>query len=270
MPGQNVYELNYEFLYELDIDLFLAVDIPRTGFDDMIERLEPESPVAVLNFHEAHNFRENFEKLGVLLGKEDEAAEYLQWFDGILGQISTTTKTLSDEEKPDMFMKTGWGAVEDIQTFTDAMSGIPSRNEITGCINIAAEFPSTGGWVQSVDQEWLADRNPDVFVIMDYIIGAYGTDVDDNSVIRNHRDQVMKLPGFSGSNAVKSGRVYMIPSEFYGSPQFIIGYAYLAKWFHPALFTELNPQVLHQEYLDRFMRIDFDLSNHGVFVYPEQ
>lgn len=80
----------------------------------------------------------------------------------------------------------------------------------------------------------------------------------------------MALPAFSGSNAVKTGRVYVLPSDFYGAPRFIIQYAYLAKWFHPDMFSDLDPRALHQEYLTRFMRIDLDLSEHGVFVYPEE
>ena len=48
-----------------------------------------------------------------------------------------------------------------------------------------------------------------------------------------------------------------------------LGYAYLAKWLHPDLFKDFDPQAIHQEYLTRFMGIDYDLDEHGVFVYPE-
>jgi len=32
-----------------------------------------------------------------------------------------------------------------------------------------------------------------------------------------------------------------------------IGIGYLAKWFYPELFTELDSKVVHQEYLTRFL-----------------
>jgi iron complex transport system substrate-binding protein len=38
--------------------------------------------------------------------------------------------------------------------------------------------------------------------------------------------------------------------------------------FHPDLFEDLNPEAVHQEYLDRFQRIDYDLNEHGIFLYP--
>ena len=56
--------------------------------------------------------------------------------------------------------------------------------------------------------------------------------------------------------------------SFYDGPGWLMGIAYCAKWFHPDLFEDFDPQAIHQEYLDRFQRLDFDVSEHGVFVYP--
>jgi iron complex transport system substrate-binding protein len=183
-------------------------------------------------------------------------------------------KTISDrtkiaKEKPKVFFKTGWGKVDDIQTFTDELAGIADRDKITGCINIAMKLPSRGGWVPAVDTEWLVTQKTDVLIIMDYITGGLGLGVDDNTIARKHRQRVMDLPAFSGSKAVKNEKVYVMPVEFYATPQFVVGYAYLAKWFHPELFSDLNPKAIHQEYLTRFMRLNYDLSRRGVFVYPD-
>ncbi len=48
----------------------------------------------------------------------------------------------------------------------------------------------------------------------------------------------------------------------------LIGTAYMAKWFHPELFEDLDPEAIHQEYLTEFQGLDYDLNEHGVFVYP--
>jgi iron complex transport system substrate-binding protein len=53
------------------------------------------------------------------------------------------------------------------------------------------------------------------------------------------------------------------------TPRFEVTLAYMAKWLHPELFSDLDPQAIHQEYLTDFLGIDYDLSEHGVFVYPE-
>jgi iron complex transport system substrate-binding protein len=60
----------------------------------------------------------------------------------------------------------------------------------------------------------------------------------------------------------------MLSDSNAGKPTFFIGVAYLAKFFYPDLFTDLDPQAIHQEYLTRFQRLDYDLDKHGVFVYP--
>jgi iron complex transport system substrate-binding protein len=30
----------------------------------------------------------------------------------------------------------------------------------------------------------------------------------------------------------------------------------------------MNPQTIHQEYVSRFLRLDYDLDEEGVFLYP--
>jgi iron complex transport system substrate-binding protein len=50
----------------------------------------------------------------------------------------------------------------------------------------------------------------------------------------------------------------------------VIGFAYIAKWLYPDLFEDLDPKALHQEYLTRFLKLDYDLDERGVFVYPEK
>jgi iron complex transport system substrate-binding protein len=46
--------------------------------------------------------------------------------------------------------------------------------------------------------------------------------------------------------------------------------AYMAKWFYPELFEDLDPQAIHQEYLTEIQGMDYDLKKRGVFVYPPQ
>jgi iron complex transport system substrate-binding protein len=74
---------------------------------------------------------------------------------------------------------------------------------------------------------------------------------------------------FVGSDAVLDDRVYLYYYELINTPRFVVGAAYWAKWFHPELFSELDPQDIHQEYLTDFLGIDYDLDEQGVFVYPE-
>jgi iron complex transport system substrate-binding protein len=43
----------------------------------------------------------------------------------------------------------------------------------------------------------------------------------------------------------------------------------MGKWLHPQLFADYNPREAYQEYLTRFLGLDLDVVDKGVFVYPE-
>lgn len=82
----------------------------------------------------------------------------------------------------------------------------------------------------------------------------------------------MSRPELGGVEAVKTEKVYIRYAHLHGSLHQPVGYVYMAKWFHPHLFEDLDPQAIHQELIDRFCPgLDFDVYKHGVFVYhPEE
>ena len=265
------YEIYYEEVFELDPDIFLTAAIPYPGLEDVVATLEPEIPVVALNFFESHTLVENTRKLRYVLNTEEEGEEFIAFYEGVINDITEETAGLSEENKQKVFYKfPGWTS-EQLTTFTDHDPGTRYRFEIAGGINIAADLP--GEWIPEVDQEWLIEQNPDIVVasIQPFLDpGSFGYEVDDNSVAIATRDEIMAMDVFADSNAVSEGRVYLHYVDLMITPRFVVGIAYWAKWSHPELFSDLDPQEIHQEYLTDFMRIDYDLSEHGVFVYPEE
>jgi len=91
--------------------------------------------------------------------------------------------------------------------------------------------------------------------------------VDDPSQIAAERENVLNRPELADVKAVKEGKVYMMDYKLFSySQSMIVGAMYLAKWIYPDL--DLNPEAIHQEYLNRFQHLDYDLNEHGVFAYP--
>lgn len=266
-PMGSPYEPNMELLYELNPDLFILEVIPMPGLEDLIKTLSGTISVVAIKTYNPDEIANSLNLLGSLLGKEKEAAEYVAWYNNLEKSISDKTKNLKEEEKIRLFYKAGYGNVEDLMTFSNALSYIPARNRITGCINIAADLPSQGGWVPSLDSEWLVSQDFDVLLIGDPLQGVYGSSLSDFSALKKYREDVMALSVFKETSAVKNDRVYMIGDGFFGTPRFIIGFAFMAKWFHPELFTDFDPAQLNQEYFTRFLRTDMDVINNGVFVY---
>ncbi len=264
------YTPNLEALLDLNPDLLILEVIPMPGIEELLADLEGIIPVVTVKTYDPGEMFHSFEILGQLLGKEKEAEDFSFWVKSVQSAILEKTGALKEEDKTSMFYKTGYGSVEDLMTFSNDMSYVPARNRFSGAVNIAADLPSQGGWVPSIDPEWVAQQDFDVLIIGDPLIDGYGPLVDDTGRLAEYRERVMELPYFVGSAAVMNNRVYMLADEFFGTSRHIIGFSYLAKWFHPDLFAQMDPAELHQEYFDRFLKVDADVINHGQFVYPRE
>ncbi|RCV65840.1 iron complex transport system substrate-binding protein [Methanophagales archaeon] len=260
------YDIYYEEVFELDPDIFITPKLPIPGFDDLVATLEPEITVVALNFYEPATMVENIRKLRYILNTEEDGEAFIAFYEGVINGITEGTAGLSEAEKPRVFLKIAGWTPEALSTFTDT-----HQTEIAGGINIAADLPGSG-FVPEIDTEWLVEQNPDIVTAQIWEVynpGALGYEVDDNSVTEAAREEIMAMDAFAGGKAVEEGKVYLYEDELMITPRFVVGIAYMAKWFHPTLFSELDPKAIHQEYLTDFMRIDYDLSEHGVFAYPE-
>jgi iron complex transport system substrate-binding protein len=265
---QNSYDLDYEKLYEFEPDVFITADLPLEGLDEIIDRLEPDIPVVVLNLYDQGVLADGLQTLGKMFGAEQRAEDIIDWYQNIESIITDATSQLSDEEKPTVFLKMGWNAA-DIQTFTNEMSGFAKLWEQVGCLNIAADLPSQGGWVQTIDPEWLITADPEFIFVFDDNTETIGLHIDDESKAQAYLEEVMALPSFVDGTAVREGNVYMLDPAIVSSPRMILRSAYIAKAAHPDLFEAMDPQVFHQDYITRFLEMDIDLDEQGLFVYPE-
>ena len=256
--------LNYEAILTLNPDLFLAFVRGPRYLDE--EKL-PGVTVIGLNLHHPRGFTERVRLLGYILDKEEEAEEYIKWHEGWINEIKSRTEGLSQDEKPRVFHWAFYQPGGGYQTITKRIR-IHEMSEIAGGIDIAADL--NGIW-PTVDPEWVIEQNPDIIVVQSY--SEYmrcGYDRDDPSEMAAARGDILNRPELAKVTAVKNGCVYIM--DFIdiatGGSCCLIGTAYMAKWFHPELFKDLDPKAIHQEYLTRFQGFDYDLDKHGVFVYP--
>ena len=266
------YTLDYEMVYKLDPDIFIiyAPSAKYSGdFEDMVDKLEPQTKVLGLSFMMPGTMVENVRKLGYILDKREEAEEFIAWYEGHMDTIEERVSDIPEEDKPRVIYELYPGY--DYKVITKPQS----RHEhmvIAGGINIAADL-SAGSWgpgYADVDPEWVIVENPDIILkTTTSTRTSSGYDVDDQAEMRALRDSIMNRPELANVEAVKNGQVYVFTTDITATIYFVcIGY--FAKWFHPELFSDFDPQAVHQEYIDRFCPgVDYDLSEHGVFVYPE-
>jgi len=146
-------------------------------------------------------------------------------------------------------------------------SGYDEKIELAGGRNI---FADTTVEYPTVDPEAVISRNPDVIVKIvgagELVFGGYGG--ENSSSFEAVGRAIESRPVWDRIDAVRDGRVHIIHSDAIGGPEYFIGVAYMATWFYPDLFPDLDPRAVHQRYLSEFQRLDYDLDEHGTFVYP--
>jgi iron complex transport system substrate-binding protein len=134
---------------------------------------------------------------------------------------------------------------------------------------VGPDDPKYRGMI-NVEPELIVKENPQYILEAVASWGDGGYETDDITKMIASKEQVLNRTELANVDAVKNDRVYCL--DYFvlsGAGNNIIGAAYMAKLFYPDLFKDIDPEAIHQEYIDKFCRIDFDVKNHGAFVYPK-
>ena len=260
--------LDFEAILALEPDIFITVkEAHDMQVEEQEEKIGPYVTIVRLDLNAPKTILEEMKKLGYILDKRNEAEEFVEFYkEYIEDEIKTRTEGLSEDDKPRVFIEYAeYGGYMTVRegVYSDQMvniaGGINIATDITG--DIYPDYPI-------VDPEWIIAQNPDIILkfASEYTPVGYWT--DDITGVKALREEVMNRPGWDCISAVKNGDVYLVSFDIECGVQHFIAIPYYGKWFHRDLFEDLNPEAIHQEYLDRFQRIDYDLDEHGVFVYP--
>ena len=256
------YSPDLEVVASLNPELVLAWTTKTERIAALVEIVPDDCSVVSLMFYRPEDMVEETEKLAYILGKRDEAKYYIDDFHNeYVDLIKARTEGLSDEGRPNVYIEGDRGDKYNTWAAGSAANGFI---EIAGGRNIFADTPGAGSI--TVDPEEVVEKNPDI--IIRYIDAAdAGYEVDDPSKMEALRETVMNRPELANVNAVNNGAVYVMDKDPIYGPDYPIAIAYWAKWSHPDLFEDLDPQAIHQQYID-IQGLDYDLNEHGVFVYP--
>ncbi|MBI9108520.1 MAG: ABC transporter substrate-binding protein [Spirochaetales bacterium] len=254
--------VDYEKIISLDPDL-LCMD---PDFYHRYEALASEVTIIQLSFEST----KAVSILGAILDREDEATEFIEWIESYTNVVDERIQTLSKEELKDVFFYYGgeYGMSPPPPYGTFGSDNF-LKNELirkAGGRSLSRDIP--GNWV-AVDPEWVIEQNPKMIIRECYIVSQtpeMGYGVNDLSGAKTLMDNISEQPAFESSDAVKTGNVHMIYGDLVTDSWFV-SLIYLAKWFHPDLFNDLDPEKMHQEYITRFQRLDFDVSKQGIFSY---
>ena len=248
---------NIELLLKQEPDVVIA----RTGTlfkQELREKLEAAHiPVIQFRSLELDTVLAMIEQMELMLGKKDEARELAGFVENYTNLVEERVGGLRPEEKPLVLFQ----SMGHIYWSNNSETAGHRRIIFSGGTNIAAEEPVK---IPHLSAEWVLEKNPDI-TVYSYLKAKESTEVpllDDMIAIR---DALLAKTGFKEIKAVKEGKVYIIDSRLITGPRSIIGLLYYAKWFHPDLFQDIDPEAIHKEMLQRFFRLELK----GVWGYPD-
>ncbi len=226
-------------------------------------------PLVYVDFREKpmENTEPSMRIMGTLMGKEKVAEDFIAFRADAIRQVTDVLER-NKPAKPVVFVERAGGYSDDCcMSFGNENFG--KMVELAGGTNMAREIiPGTFG---TVNPEQIIASNPDQVIITGgmwegYVPGGnwvgvgYGADT-----VEAHRklESLTKRPAFTGIKAVKDGNVHAIWHQFYNNPYQFVAIQQIAKWLHPDLFADLDPEATFKELHARFLPLDY---KPGYFV----
>jgi len=244
--------------------VFLYATISQSSCDEIEETLLSIDPT--IRFFRFDSYRpavyaDEARKMGALLGTEEETERFLAFHGSVMNTVAGRIASIPADDRVPVYLES-WNDYKS----AGKGSGYDEKIELAGGRNI---FADTTVEYPVVDPEAVISRNPDVIVKIvgagELVFGGYGG--DDPAPFEEVCRTIESRPVWDRIGAVRDGRVHVIHSDVIGGPEYFIGVAYMAKWFYPDLFPDLDPRAIHRQYLEEFQRLDYDLDKHGTFVY---
>ncbi|WP_205648591.1 ABC transporter substrate-binding protein [Acuticoccus kandeliae] len=236
----------------------------------LIEKLAAVGiPLVYIDFRDAPiaNTTQSLEILGTLLDKEARAKELIDFRDSEIAKVTDRLRE-ANPEKPLVFLERAAGYSEECcMSFGNENFGL--MVEMAGGINMAKDIiPGTFG---TVNPEQIIASDPDAVIVTGaewdaYVPGGAWVGLGPNSDPEKAHEKLanlMKRPAFTGVKAAETNNVHGVWHQFYNSPYQFIVIQQMAKWLHPDLFADLDPEATFKELHARFLPVDYD---EGYFV----
>ncbi|WP_189519933.1 ABC transporter substrate-binding protein [Kushneria pakistanensis] len=199
--------------------------------------------------------------MGRLLDKEDKAERFIDFSNQQMARVTDVIEK-ARPERPRVFIDRAGGYSDDCcMSFGPHNFGDYVR--IAGGQNIADDIiPTTFG---TLNPEQIIASNPEQVVVTGgdweaYVPGGAWVGVGpgaDTAQARRKLEALTHRTAMTGIDAVRQDQVHAIWHQFYNSPYYFVAIQQLAKWFHPELFEDLDPDATMRELHERFLPLTY-------------
>jgi iron complex transport system substrate-binding protein len=235
-----------------------------------IEKLDALGiPVVYVDFRNnpMQNTEPTMRLFGQLFGKQARAEAFIDFRNQ---QIRRVTDVIEAQHpaRPNVFIERIGGYTDDCcLSFGNENFGL--FVEMAGGNNIAKHIiPTTFG---QLNPEQVIVANPDHVVVTSANWEAFapggrwvgvGPGADMTQAIHKLTWYTQR-PAYAGIKAQDDQAFHAIWHQFYNSPYQFVAIQQLAKWFHPTLFADLDPDASFRELHERFLAVPYE---PGYFV----
>ena len=254
---------------DFDVEAVLAagpnvavVSLGSGPTDAQVSQLEAAGvTVAFIDFftHPFENQARSLSLLGRLVGREEQASTYNAFRAERLKVISDRVATLTDAQKPTVFLEAHAGNGPDCCNSV-GRGNVGDYIAFVGGRNIGADVLNTASG--KLNLEYVIDRDPTIYIATGgphleraggFVVGPqYSTEQSRASLRR-----VAARRGIANLTAVSAGRTHGLSHQLLNSPIDIVATEVLAKWIHPELFADLNPRATLDQINTRFLAVPY-------------
>ena len=210
------------------------------------------------------NSEASIEILGKLFGAEERAKEFIAYRRAEIARVTDRIASARDLKRPNVFIERSPG-----------ISGENNCCRTFGPANFGAMVDLAGGHniADGIIKTTFGDLNPEQLVVADpdhvIVTGsnwAAESDINqfvplglgaDMALSRERLAGLMTRTPFPELKAVKQGNVHAVWHQFYGAPYEFLPIQQFAKWFHPDLFADLDPEKNFEEFYRKFLPVTY-------------
>jgi iron complex transport system substrate-binding protein len=265
-------EWNLEAVISLGTEVVLMNlgNLLKAQESGIIEKLEEAGIATVfVDFRQdpTQNTVPSLQLLGRIFDRRDEADAFGDYYQEQMKLIYSRVQEIPDEDRPVVFIEraAGYNPAECCSTFGAANLG--RLVDLSGGRNWGSA--KTPGFSASVSLEAIFSDDPDVIIgtganwaeanpATTAVLFGYEADAE---MVQERLAALAARDGWPELSAVKNGRFHSVYHQFYNSPYHFVAMQAFAKWLHPELFEDVDPDATMAELHDRFLPIDYS----GVF-----
>lgn len=247
--GSSSFRFSTEKVVEKDPDLFIADTMLS---DDVREQLEGFGiPVMVEQAGQLERLPELAYNMGKAAGNMEGAKKHLDHFYDYRAIIEDRLEEVEPQDMPKIYWE--W---RDAYNTASAEANIHSWIALAEGNNIGAGL--SGGAYPQVSAEYVWEENPEIIVIQAGRNTTYES-------MRKKREDLMAREELQDVKALQNDEVYVISRDVIGGLRSVVGGLYLAEWFHPELFEDIDPAAVLQEMHEDF----YDYEGEIPVIYPD-